>query len=236
MNRKPSEIDFSSLYDGFDAPTTLVDCGLLCAPHNSSGKPFCCDICHAVPVAYQPEWAYLDANTRLWHLWRGDECEAEPCDPAEVAKDTPEHLLLLACKGPAFCERNFRATSCRQFPFFPYITSDFRFIGLAHDWEFESKCWILSHLDQVTSRYRQEFVRTFDLIFSYWMDDFDCYVELSAETREHYLSTRRRMPLLHRNGLDYLLSPKTERLHRTDLLARTKHPLYSHPKNLEISG
>ncbi len=222
----PSRIDFANLYQGFNSSTTPVDCGLLCAPHNPSGKPFCCDICHAVPVTYKPEWAYLKANTQLWHLWRGDECEAEPCDPADLEEDTPEHLLLLSCKGPALCERDFRATSCRQFPFFPYITSDFRFIGLAHDWEFESKCWILSHLDQVTTQYRLEFVRTFDLIFSYWMDDFDSYAELSAETREHYQSSRRRMPLLHRNGKDYLLSPKTETLRSVDLAALPKHSPY----------
>ena len=46
-------------------------------------------------------------------------------------------MLLLACQGPAHCQRPFRALSCRQFPFFPYITADDRFIGLAYEWEFE---------------------------------------------------------------------------------------------------
>jgi len=215
MKDKAELIDFEKLYEGFSSPTTPLDCGKLCAPHNPSGKPFCCDICHAVPVAYKPEWQYLGSHTSLWHLWRGDECAEEPVDPAELLMDTPEHLLLLSCLGPKYCERDFRSVSCRQFPFFPYITSDFRFIGLAYDWEFLSRCWILSHLGQVTAKYRQEFIKTFDLIFSYWMDDFDSYAALSEETREHYQVIRRRIPLLHRNGGNYLLSPGDETLRKT---------------------
>jgi hypothetical protein len=217
MEKQPGSIDFARLYEGFDVSTTLLDCGKLCSPFNPSGKPFCCDICHAVPVAYKPEWEYLKQNTGLWHVWRGDECEEEPVDPSELMEDIPEYLLLLSCKGPEKCERQFRSVSCRQFPFFPYITGDYRFIGLAYDWEFESKCWILSHLDQVTSQYRQEFIQTFDLIFSTWMDDFDSYVALSEDTREHYASIHRRIPLLHRNGKDYLVSPTNGRTTRIDL-------------------
>jgi hypothetical protein len=217
MENTTTQIQFRSLYDNFKAPIMDVDCGEMCAPNNPSGKPFCCDICHAVPVAYKPEWEYLKSSTTLWHLWRGDECEQEPCDPNDLLEETPEHLLLLSCKGPALCERNFRATSCRQFPFFPYITSDYRFIGLAHDWEFESKCWILSHLDQVNLQYRQEFTATFDMIFSYWMDDFDSYAALSEEVREHYVSIKRRIPILHRNGHNYLISPGDETMRRSAL-------------------
>ena len=226
MDNNTKQIDFQKLLAGFNASTTPLDCGKMCAPFNSSGKPFCCDICHAVPVAYKPEWDYLKTNTDLWHLWRGDECSDEPMNPDDLLEETPEHLLLLSCKGPAHCERDFRATSCRQFPFFPYITSEFRFIGLAHDWEFESKCWILSHMDQVTREYRQEFIKTFDMIFSYWMDDFDSYAALSEEVREHYLAIHRRIPLLHRNGSAYLISPRNETLKKIDIKELKAHPPY----------
>jgi hypothetical protein len=226
MDNSTPQIDFRSLLAGFNASTTPLDCGKMCAPFNPSGKPFCCDICHAVPVAYKPEWDYLKANTSLWHLWRGDECTDEPVNPEDLLEETPEHLLLLSCKGPDQCEREFRTTSCRQFPFFPYITSDFRFIGLAHDWEFESKCWILSHMEQVTAEYRQEFVKTFDLIFSFWMDDFDSYAALSEEVREHYLAIHKNIPLLHRNGSDYLINPKTESIRKIDLQQMKAHTPY----------
>jgi len=178
MSSEPP-LDFRSLYDHFHAPTTPVDCGLECARFNPHRKPFCCDICHAVPVAYRSEWEYLRLNTRLWHKWRGNECPDEPCNPMELLNQTPHHLFLLACKGPAFCEREFRATSCRQFPFFPYITSDFRFIGMTYDWEFTDKCWVISHLDQVTTEYRREFVATYDRLFSIWLEDLDSYALLS---------------------------------------------------------
>jgi hypothetical protein len=61
-------------------------------------------------------------------------------------------MLLLACLGPSRCQRDFRALSCRQFPFFPYATSAYRFIGLAFEWAFEDKCRVSSNLSQVTAK------------------------------------------------------------------------------------
>ena len=75
--RTPADLnakDIRALYAGFDTPVTALDCGQMCAPHNPSGKPFCCDICHAVPAAYESEWRALEPVTDLWHVWRGDEC------------------------------------------------------------------------------------------------------------------------------------------------------------------
>jgi len=212
--KKTSAIQFRSLYDGFDAPVTGLDCGLMCAPHNPHGIPFCCDICYAVPVAYKAEWRYLNHSTYLWHLWRGNECVEENSDPAELRHQTPAHLCLLACRGPQSCERSHRAVSCRQFPFYPYLTRDFRFIGLTYDWEFRHQCWVISNLHLVSDAYRSEFIHAFDRLFEIWLEDLDCYAELSAETREHYITTRRRIPLLHRDGFACLVSPENERIYR----------------------
>lgn len=227
MTNRHYPLDFRSLYDGFHSPITLVDCGKFCAPHNPDGKPFCCDICSAVPVAYRQEWEYLQPNTSLWHKWRGDECAREAIDPAGLLAQTPEHLLLLACKGPAFCERENRAISCRQFPFFPYITSDFRFIGLTYDWEFVNKCWVLSHLDQVSKGYLQEFISTFDQLFSAMLEDLDAYTTLSEETREHYAKLKRRFPVLHRNGNWYLVSPVNETMRKISPASLPRFQPYS---------
>jgi hypothetical protein len=229
MNKKIPPVDFRQVYDNFDIPTTPLDCGKFCAPLNKTGKPFCCDICRAVPVAYRNEWDYLEGSTSLWHKWRGDECPQEPCDKMELLKETPHHLLLLACKGPAFCERDFRSVSCRQFPFFPYITSDFRFIGFTYDWEFLGTCWILSNLSKVTSGYRRQFIQTYDDLFSTWLEDLDSYAALSEETRDHYAATHRRFPLLHRNGRDYLVSPKNESLRQIKLAVLPKFGPYTNP-------
>jgi len=71
-------VNVRQLYERFDAPITSFDCGQKCAPYHPGGKPFCCDICHAVPAAYGQEWDYLKQHTNLWHEWRGDECTEDP--------------------------------------------------------------------------------------------------------------------------------------------------------------
>lgn len=208
------KINFRQVYDRFNASVTDIDCGKMCAPHNPSGKPFCCDICHAVPAAYHQEWAYLQPHTNLWHVWRGDECPGDADDPEKLRAETPEQMRLLACLGPQHCQRDFRALSCRQFPFFPYITSQDRFIGLAYEWAFEPTCWVISNLGRVTMAYRREFVQAYDALFDLWPDEFESYAILSEQMRAHFAAQKRRIPILHRNGGDYLLSAASERLRR----------------------
>lgn len=227
--KNPHVVNFRALYDAFDAPTTAIDCGEMCAPHNPAGIPFCCDICHAVPVAYRSEWQYLKRHTSLWHKWRGDECQIEKSDRDQLIAQTPPHLLLLACEGPASCERKFRAVSCRQFPFFPYLTSDYRFIGMTYDWDFVDKCWLISNLPLVSKEYRDQFFTTYDQIFATWLEDMDSYIELSAETREHYAAIHRRIPLLHRNGAAYLISPLSERMTRASITSFKRFSPYNTP-------
>jgi hypothetical protein len=199
-------------HNHFNQPVTRVDCGSMCAPFNPAGKPFCCDICQAVPVAYKEEWEYLQSTTSMWHEWHGDECGSDPLNPNDLRAETPDHYLLLACAGPANCQREFRASSCRQFPFFPYITSNYRFIGLAYYWNFEPTCWVLSNLGSVLPEYRENFIQTYDGLFNHWISDLESYAATSEEMREQFIQQKRRIPLLHRNGLFYLISPKSERL------------------------
>ncbi|HSM24334.1 MAG TPA: hypothetical protein VK856_05675, partial [Anaerolineaceae bacterium] len=115
-----------------------------------------------------------------------------------------------------------------QFPFFPYITNDFRFIGLAYDWEFENKCWVISHLDQVSDPYRQEFVMAFDEIFNFWPEEMESYVIKSEEMRAVFLQRNQRIPILHRNGNNFLLSPKDESIRISSPTRFRKHHPYQH--------
>ena len=207
-------VDIRQVYDHFDVPITAQDCGARCAAHHQNGIPFCCDICHAVPTATRPEWDYLKHSTDLWHVWRGDECPDDSDDIDKLRAETPGHLLLLACQGVAHCQRQMRALSCRQFPFFPYITDDDRFLGLTYDWRFESVCWVSSNLGAVTLLYRQQFVETYDWLFSLGPDEYESYAAFSEEMRSHFAARQQRIPILHRNGRDYLLSPRSERLRR----------------------
>ena len=214
MEEQVPMINVRTLYDRLAAPVTAFDCGKKCAPHNPSGKPFCCDICQAVPAAYYQEWEYLRLHTDLWHAWRGDECPEDPTDPETLRAAYPEHMLPLACKGPTHCQRSYPALSCRQFPFFPYITSRGRFLGLAYEWAFEPTCWVISNLDAVTDEFRQAFVSVYAEILAGWQAEFESYYTLSAEMRQHFAGLKRRIPILHRNGGYYLLSPVSERLQR----------------------
>jgi len=233
--RSPNDLtpaDLRALFDGFDFPIAKLDCGKKCAPHNPSGKPFCCDICHAVPAAFKSEWTYFQATTDLWHRYRGDEC-ASPSDGeagrAIPDSDLPPGMISLACLGPARCQRDVRTLSCRAFPFFPYITSDYRFLGLACEWEFESVCWVISNLGAVTDEYREEFLRTFDHLLANFDDVFENYAYHSELMRVHYASHRRRFPLLHRNGRAYLVSPMSDRMQRVEISSLPRFGFYKRP-------
>ena len=220
--RTPNDLhpeEIQALYAHFDAPITALDCGQKCAPHNPSGKPFCCDICHSVPAAYHSEWQYFQANTNLWHAWHADECAQAMQTEVErqaIEAETPDSMLLLACLGPQACQRQYRALSCRQFPFFPYVSADYRFLGLTYDWFSVDTCWVISNLDQVSPTYREEFIAIYDQLFAWFDDEFEHYAYHAQRMRTHYLSRRTRIPILHRNGRNYLLSPGSERLYRVD--------------------
>jgi hypothetical protein len=97
---------------------------------------------------------------------------------------------------------------------FPYVTSDYRFIGLAYEWEFEARCWVVSHLSKVTQRYRAEYFKTYDQLFALFQNEFENYAFHSERMRKYFLAQRRRITLLHRNGGYYLLSPGSEQLRR----------------------
>jgi hypothetical protein len=205
--------DIHGLYHRLDIGIIALDCGKKCAPYNPGGKPFCCDICHAVPAVYRREWEYLRKNTDLWHVWRGDECaHAQEVDPLQ--EETPEGMVLLACKGPAHCQRNFRALSCRQFPFFPYVTEDYRFLGLAYEWEFEDRCWVISNLGRVSGAFRTRFLDLHEALFAQRQEVFESYALHSKRMRARYVKLHRRIPLLHRNGGCHLISPRSGRLQR----------------------
>lgn len=230
--RSPADLspaDWRAVFDGFDSPIAALDCGKKCAPHNPNGKPFCCDICHAVPVAYDSEWDTLRSTTDLWHAYRDDECTASRVTDAGRAvrdSDLPSGMTLLACLGPDRCQRPNRILSCRAFPFFPYISSDARFLGLACEWEFESTCWVISNLASVTDEYRTEFLRTFDFLLANFDNIFDNYATHSERLRADYSTKRKRFPLLHRNGRAYLVSPHSERMTHVEASSLPKFGFY----------
>ena len=216
---KPQEI--RNFYDSFNSPVAALDCGKKCSPHNEGGKPFCCDICHAVPTLYQSEWAYMQANTDLWQKWTAEACTDTP-EEAQAERDrlgaeTPDTMVLVECLGPAHCQRDFRGLTCRQFPFFPYIDSQGNFLGLSYYWEFEEQCWVMSNLHVVTPEYIQEFIQAFEWIFERMPNEFYNYQVHSEVMRDEFNEKRRAVPLLHRNGHTYKISTHNEKMRRVDI-------------------
>jgi hypothetical protein len=203
---KPSfPFEIQTLYEQFDKPVTETDCGKKCAPQNPNGVPFCCDQTFAVPAVYLKEWQYLKEKTTMWHL-----IEDSEASEGDVHEEVPDHMCLIACKGAAFCDRHFRAISCRQFPFYPYITSDLVFLGLSYEFKYEQVCWVLKHLDRVRAAYREAFIRLYDMLFEQNMRDLYSYYLLSESSRETAYEQDRRIPLLHRNGSFALIDPESE--------------------------
>jgi hypothetical protein len=200
--------EFPSLYAGFHAPITELNCGEKCAPYNERGVPFCCDTRHAVPVAFRPEWEHLQAHTNLWHLWQGD----NPQQKRSLEAQVPDDQVLVACLGHKLCQRNFRTITCRSFPFFPYIDGSDNFIGLTYYWEYEDRCWVISNLQIVSRQYRAEFIATFDRLFERLPEEKESFRYQSLLIRQYFERSRRAIPLLHRDGRTYKISPRSGRM------------------------
>jgi hypothetical protein len=225
-------VDFPTLYTNFRSPIAEFDCGKKCAPYNENGVPFCCDTHHAVPTAYDDEWGYLQVNTDLWHPWEvknGMETE-------RLRSETPDGQLMIACLGHERCQRDFRALSCRAFPFFPYIDENGKFLGLSYYWNFEDRCWVISNLNVVQPHYRQEFIAAYDLILERAPGERENFLYHSQVMRQNFARRRRAIPLLHRDGENYKISPLTGKMRHTSLDKMPKFGAYKIAISLPFPG
>jgi hypothetical protein len=215
-------VDFSELYRSFDAPIAHLNCGEKCAPHNERGVPFCCDARHAVPTAYEQEWVYLQENTDLWRPWEAD----DPGQTAELQAETPTGHTLIACQGHLLCQRSFRSVTCRSFPFFPYLTRQGEFLGLSYYWDYEDRCWVISNLAAVTPEYRNQFIAAYDALFQHYPEERENFRRHSNHMRRVFGRRKRAIPLLHRRGGAYKVTPRTGRMRRVPVESLPKFGPY----------
>jgi hypothetical protein len=207
---RQNRVGFATLYAQFRSPITELDCGRKCAPYNEKGVPFCCDTGHTVPSAYLEEWEFLETATDLWHPWQAkDDVETN-----RLHSMTPEGHTLIACQGHDHCQRNYRSMTCRAFPFYPYISEEDKFIGLSYYWDYEDRCWVISNLDVVRTEYRQEFIAAYEVIFEKLPEEWEIFSHHSEVMRKIFTHRRRAIPLLHRNGENYTVSPTSGKLRR----------------------
>ena len=222
---------FPHLYARFEAPIASLDCGQRCAPYNERGVPFCCDTRHTIPTAYLAEWEFLQSSTDLWHAYRAPDA----AEAARLAAQTPAGQVLIECLGHDRCQRSFRSVVCRAFPFFPYITREGKFIGLAYYWEYEDRCWVISHLEVVTPEYRGQFVGAFEALFAAYPEELEGFRQESIRMRRVFGRRKRAIPLLHRNGRWYKISPRSGRLRRVDAQALGLYGVYKIVESLPFS-
>ena len=215
-------LDFADFYHQFQAPITTLDCGQKCAPYNENGVPFCCDTRHAVPTAYQEEWAYLTSHTDLWHPWQAE----TPEETQRLQNQTPTGQLLIECLGHTSCQRNFRSITCRAFPFFPYISREREFLGLSYYWEYEDRCWVISNLQMLTSEYLSQFIQAYDHLFKHMPQELENFHHHSTVMRRIFGRWKRAILLLHRNGFVYKLTPRNGRMRRVPIESLSKFGPY----------
>jgi len=214
--------EFALLLARFPSPIVRLDCGKKCAPYNENGVPFCCDTRHAVPTAYEAEWEYLRVNTDLWHLWEADDL----AETERLKAQTPSGQVLIACLGHTHCQRSFRSLTCRSFPFFPYIDLRGIFLGLSYYWEYEDRCWVISNLSVVTPRYRNEFIAAYDQVFTRMPQELQNFRHHSIVMRRIFARQKRAIPLLHRNGGTYKVTPSNGRMRRVPVESLPKFGPY----------
>ena len=201
--RKIKPADFDRIYQEFQSPLSRFDCGRKCAPLNG-GTPVCCDSESAVPVADVAEWQLLKGRTALWHLY-------QPTDAVgrKIKEELPRTCRAIECQGASHCERDNRTLACRAFPFFPYVTRQRQFIGLAQYWDFEDRCWVLSNMQIVEPQFVVEFVNAFESVFAKDSAEWDTYVEHSATMRRVFSRWKRKIPLIHRDGGYFHIAPSS---------------------------
>ena len=201
-----SEDLFRELYDKFQAPISRFECGSKCAPHNG-GEPVCCSTQHAVPVVDKAEWRVLRSRSDLWHRFK-------PYDAAtrHIVEELPTTCMAVECKGARHCERENRSLSCRAFPFFPYIDRQGAFIGLSYYWVFEDRCWVISNLQVVDSKFVREFVDAYDFLIASDKQEYEGFRDHSISMRRVFSRWNRFIPLISRDGGYFKVMPKTGRV------------------------
>jgi hypothetical protein len=215
MAAKPE--DFARIYERFQAPIARFDCGRKCAPLNG-GEPVCCSAKNAVPLVLKTEYRLLRSRSDLWHRFK-------PYDAAsrKIVDGLHHTCMAVECKGAAFCERENRTMACRAFPFYPYITREGDFVGLAYYWDFEHSCWVISNLEIVDPDFVREFVRAHEMMFEVDRDEYETFKLQSATMRRLFSRRKAIIPLIGRDGGFLKVLPKSGRVVPADPKRFPKH-------------
>ena len=186
-HKKELRKTYGKIFDHFGAPVVDIDCGMKCAPLNE-GIPVCCDTGHAVPIMNSQEFKLLRSRSDLWHKFKPTDDHTH-----ELVDSLAKGCQAAECKGARFCERDNRSLSCRAFPFFPYITRDDKWLGLAYYWTFEDRCWVISNMARVRQDYIDEFMGAYARLFEVDPEEREVFRDYSATMRRVF--SRKKRPI-----------------------------------------
>lgn len=193
---------YKRIFKNFTANVVPLDCGEKCR-HLNGGIPVCCDVEQAVPIMDKSEFKLLRSRSDLWRKYR------PPNEHGEELVESLHHDCVAAeCKGAQFCERDNRSLSCRAFPFFPYITKEGDFIGMATYWTFEDRCWVISNMKKVTQEFITEFHDVYEHLFENKPDEFDVFKDYSATMRRVFSRWKRSIYIVDRDKNFHAIQPK----------------------------
>jgi len=210
--KKPRQTQdtYRRIYTIFEAPVSKFDCGQYCAPLNG-GTPVCCSTEDAIPVANKAEFNLLQSRSDLWSDFTPFDAPSR-----KVVEELADDCMAMECKGARHCERDNRSLACRAFPFFPYITKEGTILGLSYYWDFEDRCWVISHLEHVTTKFIRQCMAAFLTLMADDPEEFEVYKDQSADMRRVFSRWKQKIPVLTPEGDALNILPKgkgVQRLH-----------------------
>ncbi len=107
---------------------------------------------------------------------------------------------------------------------------------MTYYWEYEDRCWVISHLNAVTQEYRRQFIAAFEALFQIYPEERENFRQFSGMMRRVYGRRKQAIPLLHRNGWVYKITPRNGRLRRTNVDRLPAHGVYKIAAELPFPG
>jgi len=205
---------YKRIFRNFSANVVPLDCGEKCR-HLNDGIPVCCDIEQAIPIMDKSEYKLLRSRSDLWRKYRPENEHGEG-----IVASLHDDCVACECKGAKFCERDNRSLSCRAFPFFPYITREGDFIGMATYWTFEDRCWVISNMKKVTRAFIAELHDVYAHLFENKPDEFEVFKDYSATMRRVFSRQGRPIYIVDRDKKFHAILPKgagMERVKKSEL-------------------
>jgi hypothetical protein len=212
---------YKRIFGNFTANVVPLDCGEKCR-HLNDGIPVCCDIEQAIPIMDKSEYKLLRSRSDLWRKYRPENAHGEG-----IVESLHDDCVACECKGAKFCERDNRSLSCRAFPFFPYITREGDFIGMATYWTFEDRCWVISNMKKVTRAFIAEFHDVYAHLFENKPDEFEVFKDYSATMRRVFSRQGQPIYIVDKDKKFHAILPKGAGMERVKKSALPKFGPYA---------